>query len=177
MIVRKIPEYEGRYLISDSGDVYSIRRQGSDGGMIRQHENSNGYACVDLWTGHKKKKELVHRLVAKTYLEKKEGKEFVNHKDGNKKNNHVSNLEWCNRSENMKHAVLHGLNKIPMLSNEKHPNHKLTDIQVDEIRTLFSKGMNGAELGRKYGVSKNQIYNIVHGKQRKRSINEKEGKT
>lgn len=56
-----------------------------------------------------KKNNLVHRLVAVAFLDKPNGKDFVNHKDGNKLNNHFTNLEWCTQSENNQHAYDTGL--------------------------------------------------------------------
>lgn len=70
-----------------------------------------GYSIVTLSKNGKSYKEYIHRLVAKTFLSNPLNKEYVNHKDGNKQNNCVSNLEWCTPSENNYHAFQTGLKK------------------------------------------------------------------
>ena len=73
------------------------------------------YMAVTLSQNNKPFVKYVHRLVAEIYIPNPYNKAQVNHKDGNKLNNHVSNLEWCTRSENVKHAYENGLNKhIPL---------------------------------------------------------------
>ena len=64
-----------------------------------------------MWKDGKEKTWLVHRLVALAFIPKVDGKECINHIDGNPKNNRVENLEWCNHTENNNHAFDNGLNK------------------------------------------------------------------
>ena len=78
---------------------------------IKSFVMSNGYVYVYLYKNSKKKTLKVHRLVAETFLENKENKKQVNHKDGVKTNNCVENLEWATQSENQRHAFVIGLNK------------------------------------------------------------------
>lgn len=163
-MLRDVVGYDGKYKIDENGNVYTVKRQGTNGRQLLPSVSSSGYICVDLRNGGTKRKELVHRLVALAFIPKPDGKNFVNHIDGNKKNNNVSNLEWVTRSENMKHAYKHGLAKIPMLSGERHPRHKLDLISVREIRTLYETGWSSAKLSQKYGVTKEQIMNIVKRK-------------
>jgi hypothetical protein len=73
--------------------------------------SNSGYERVSLWLNGKNKKFSIHRLVAIKYLKNPNNYEFINHKDGNKLNNNVNNLEWCTNSENMKHAYKTGLQK------------------------------------------------------------------
>jgi hypothetical protein len=73
---------------------------------------NSGYKIVNLKVDGKQHNHLVHRLVAASFVPNPENKKFVNHIDGNKLNNEVSNLEWCTRSENMKHANEIGLADI-----------------------------------------------------------------
>lgn len=96
--------YEGRYSITEDGSILSHIGL-SSGKFIQQTESSNGYLSVKLQGKDKRKTESVHRLVALTYLVKVSGLTHVNHKDENKKNNHVSNLEWCTPQYNTEYSV------------------------------------------------------------------------
>lgn len=88
--------------------------------------NRTGYLRVYLFKDHKKKRYFIHRLVAEAFLPKKQGKDFVNHKDGNKQNNHLDNLEWCNRSENQLHSYYVLKNKTGFAYKKGVPSHKHT---------------------------------------------------
>lgn len=95
----------GIYTIYSDGKVYSNKSKK----FIKPHIE-NGYYRVGLFIDGKPKTYKLHRLIAECFIEKQEGKTQVNHKDCNKLNNEVSNLEWCNNSENQLHAYKHGLN-------------------------------------------------------------------
>lgn len=78
---------------------------------VLQEKNKNSiYARVDLWSKGKPKTHLVHRLVAKAFLDNTEEYEYVNHKDGNPRNNNVDNLEWCSFKDNVNHAFDNDMN-------------------------------------------------------------------
>lgn len=129
---RDIEGYEERYQVSSFGRIRTI-------GLItgnRYHREfkkcipkiksqclgSNGY----LYASFKGKRLPVHRFVALAFVANPDEKAFVNHKDGNKRNNNSNNLEWVTRSENAIHAYAIGLAKRTMLGKfgEKHPNSK-----------------------------------------------------
>ena len=97
--------YESRYLVSQQGDVYSLKMKR----LLKPVRTEKGYLSVELWEGYKRKVMKIHRLVAKNFIPNPRDCKEVNHIDGNKENNHVSNLEWCTRSENLKHAYRIGL--------------------------------------------------------------------
>lgn len=102
-----VPDYKNVYEVSDAGNV---RRVG--GGKLKPHVNfRNGYVYVCLSKHNQKKTYRLHRIVAKAFLGDREDMQ-VNHIDGNKTNNSLSNLEWVTQSENMKHAYRTGLEKI-----------------------------------------------------------------
>lgn len=96
-----IDGYEGLYKISPTGDVWSCRKNR----LKIPSEQNNGYMLVFLVKDGKRKACLIHRLVAQTYIDNPCNLAEVNHVDGNKKNNKVSNLEWCSRSDNLKHRA------------------------------------------------------------------------
>lgn len=95
-----VPEYEGLYEVSNYGKV---RRVG--GAALQGNINSYGYRVVRLTRNGRPKDKKVHRLVALAFLPTIAGKNDVNHKDGDKLNNCVENLEWVTRGENNKHAA------------------------------------------------------------------------
>lgn len=92
------------YKIDEYGNVYSYKRKN----VIKLKftiSSFGGYYSVNLYNETKKPKQFyVHRLVALSYIPKIEGKNIINHIDGNKLNNNISNLEWCTHSENTKHG-------------------------------------------------------------------------
>ena len=100
---KDIDGFDGFYKISNMGNVMSVG--GVCGKFTRkpctrkQHASPDGYMLVRLSKNGKDQTAKVHRLVAEAFIENAVGKETVNHKDGNKQNNCVSNLEWVDRSE------------------------------------------------------------------------------
>lgn len=113
---KPIKGYEGLYEISDSGQVVSCERITSDGKRLKRKlinggHFSNTYRFVCLRKGGVNRNCSIHRLVAEAFIPNPLNLPEVNHKDGNKLNNCVENLEWCNRSDNLKHAVEIGLVK------------------------------------------------------------------
>lgn len=87
------------YLVSDEGDVYSIRSRK----MLKPIKTNCGYLQVRLWDNYKVYNKSVHRCVAEAFIDNPSNKEQVNHKDGDKTNNRADNLEWVTRSENQLH--------------------------------------------------------------------------
>lgn len=89
----------GTYEVSSSGLVRNIKT----GRILRYYQMKNGYMTVMLCSGDGKKRFLVHRLVATSFIPNPSCLPQVNHKDGVKTNNSVDNLEWCTGSENQQH--------------------------------------------------------------------------
>lgn len=109
--------FEGRYQVSDKGRIRSIiTNHGKSCKYIKAtHIRSETckYIYVNLSIKYKTYNEAVHRAVAKAFIPNPENKPMVNHKNGIKTDNHLSNLEWCTCSENHKHAFKNGLRKPP----------------------------------------------------------------
>jgi len=120
---RPIKDFEDRYFVSVNGEVYSKKTKR----LLKPLENEKGYLSVELWRNYKRVVKKIHRLVAETFLENPRNLKEINHKDGNKQNNRAENLEWCTRSENLKHAykmglrITHTQNK---LNQDKQLSHK-----------------------------------------------------
>lgn len=151
------------FSVTAEGIVYS-----RFGKVLKPRLSNAGYARVVYYQDGKHISVLIHRLVAETFLDKTD--EFVNHKDGNKLNNAVNNLEWCSRSHNVKHAIATGL-----LDPTKHCGHKrtigeangrakLTVETVKEIREKYQMGYSrGSQPWKNYGISNVMFRNIIRG--------------
>lgn len=96
--MKPIPNFPN-YKISLNGKVYSINYKK----FLKTQINADGYETVQLQNNGIKQDFLVHRLVATGFIQKTENRNYVNHKNGNKLDNNVENLEWVTNSENMKH--------------------------------------------------------------------------
>ena len=94
-IWKDIPGYEGKYEVSNLGNVRSLNYNRSGEPKLLKQGNVNGYKVVILYKDGKKKTCNVHRLVAMTFIPNPDNLPIVNHKDEDKSNNNVNNLEWC----------------------------------------------------------------------------------
>lgn len=177
-----IEGYEGLYQVSNLGRVRSLDRkiyQDKDGStysrlikgkVLKYNYDKQGYTLVHLCSDGKRSCKKVHRLVAKSFIKNGYGKEYINHKDGNKKNNSVNNLEWVTPSENNIHAYKIGLSKPtrPMLGRkkEKHPtyglrgklNHKSKKVlQYDKNNNFIKEWECLADIERKLKIKESLI--------------------
>ena len=104
----------------------------------------------------------VHRLVAIAFIDNVYNKSEVNHKDGNKLNNNVDNLEWSTRKENMLHAKE---NKLVTYKGNSAPHKKITDEKAKIIRKLYIKGsFTQMQIGKMFNVHQSVISNVVNNK-------------
>ncbi len=146
--------YDNTYQVTPDGKVF-----GRAGKQLKP-QIIHGYAKLRLQSNGKSKQVMVHRLVAELYLPKSHKPE-VNHIDGNKLNNHVSNLEWATRSENAKHALDTGLNKNP--SGFEARNAKITPITWQLAKDKLKEGWSQTKIAKLIGVSQKTIWRIAHG--------------
>lgn len=98
--IKDYPEY----YVTDTGDVYSRKSNNGKVIKLKPQKTWKGYLRVHLRNNNGPRHKPIHRLVAEAFIPNPDNKPEVNHKDGNKKNNYVGNLEWCTGSENMRHA-------------------------------------------------------------------------
>lgn len=169
---RDIEGYEGLYQVSSLGRVKSLNRKVraknnsiaiKKGKILKPVHHHSGYLVVSL-RDYKSKlsQKSIHRLVAKAFILNPENKMVVNHINGIKTDNSISNLEWNTPAENTAHANLTGLTDI---RGEKNINSKLTTEQIRQIRQEYVKGSNThgtTSLAQKYKVSQRTIYLIVN---------------
>ena len=108
MIWKDVKDFEGRYQVSDEGDIRRVTKYKTR--LLKKRDGK--YYTIDLCIDGQKKSCSVHRIVAETFLEKPDGATEVNHKDGDKHNNRVENLEWVTQKENQDHMISQ-LNRFP----------------------------------------------------------------
>lgn len=166
----KIKNYNGEYLISNFGNVKSFKTNR----ILKPQNDNKGYLFVMLSKNSIRKNYKLHRLVAEHFLENPMNYNVVNHKDGNKHNNSVENLEWCTHGENNQHAWDMMLNKNTKKQREtaskwcKENRKKLqqgmdkSSMKVLCINTgeIFNTVREASEA---LGISKNQIYRVISG--------------
>jgi hypothetical protein len=156
--LKGIVENGENYEVSTLGEVRNVKTRKT----LKVYSNSLGYLQIELWYKDKRKKYYLHRLVSLAFIPNHENKSDVNHRDGCKLHNEVTNLEWTTRKENIHHAVKAGLKKGLIGSN----NIKvvLSEEQVKEIKTLHRNGYKQNQLAEMFSVCKQTISKIVNGK-------------
>lgn len=156
---QEYPNFE----ISNKGNL----RNANTKKVYKQCVNKQGYCqvCVSLGSRDKKKVFRIHKAVAETFIPNPENKPVPNHKDGNKLNNDVSNLNWATYSENTKHAFDNGF--IPLFFGEENSFSKLTEEDIRYIRNTYipkDREFGCRALAKKFGVSHQNISRIVNNK-------------
>lgn len=149
-----IEEYPD-YLISSYGRCLSLK--GINPRILKPQIDTNGYHIVTLYKDSKAKTVRIARLVAAAFIPNPENKPQINHIDGNKNNNQVTNLEWVTGSENNKHANKTGL--------ANGATRKITSAQAIEIFQKFHSGKyTQVYLAKQYSLSRRAVQLITHGR-------------
>lgn len=157
-IWKDIQGYEGKYQVSNLGKVVNkgtLR-------ILKSFVNCRGYLIVRLYISGQGRTKTIHRLVALAFIPNIKNKPQINHKDGDKLNNHADNLEWSTNTDNMIHAYALGLKVAPC--GEKNGGSKLFEKDVLEIRKLFKDGVTRLNISILYKISRSQIERIVNRK-------------
>ncbi len=170
-IWRDIKGYEGYYQVSNKGGIKAVDRTitRSDGvkrfypeSLKSPHVNNRGYVIVGLSIDNIKVNKKVHRLVAKAFIPNIENKPQINHRDANKENNNVDNLEWCTNYENCKHAHENGLRKIEVLKGEDSNLTTTKKKTVIAMRKLYKQGgYSYQDMAKKFNVGDSCAYHIL----------------
>lgn len=158
---KTIKGYSGDYEVSDTGRIRSFKQYYEGGKILKPNVVTGGYYAVVLCKGGKNKKIKIHRLVATHFIDNLFNKPCINHINGVKEDNRASNLEWCTRSENDKHAFRLGLRTQ---KGEQNSCSKLTDKKVREIKRLLLKKKKLKVLAERFEVSVSCINNIKRGR-------------
>lgn len=168
--MKQIQEYPNYYVTEDGKIISTKRVAGRDGkGMCTTHKelsvlhNHKGYCMVNLTKDKQSKTRYIHRLVAQAYLENPSNLPQVNHKDGNKDNNHYTNLEWCTALHNNLHAIDCGLREGQ--KGETNSQAKITESQAINIINLILEGLSNIEIADVFNLHDRYI-SLIRGKKR-----------
>lgn len=134
--------YEGIYKVSSNGEIFSV----ISGKNLRPVKSSTGYLHVQLYLNHKPKTINVHKIVADAFLPPKDGCPEINHKDGNKANNDLTNLERVSKKENARHAINTGLRKSSPMAGR-------TGASNPRSKEILQYSLSGEYLRSFYGIS------------------------
>mgnify|MGYP001769294390 CR=1 FL=1 len=169
---KDIKNYEGWYQVSDSGQVRSLDREVKyrDGrkrvfkGTVLKPRFTKGYPTVNLGKNKKMETFQVHRIVANHFLEKPSYAECVNHIDGIKTNNNVSNLEWVTYARNNQHAREMGLNNSkgePLVKYNEQIKIKVVMLDKDKLIRIENYSRDMAKFVKKYCNVESNIETIA----------------
>ena len=144
------------YFVTYEGDVYSYKHSGCH--KMIPTKSANGYIKIKICVGGRIYNRNIHRIVAETFIPNPENKPEVNHIDGNKHNNAVSNLEWTTRKENADHAYTHGL----FGKGEELARSSISDAKCREICGLLQDtSLSYNEISQAVHVSKRIVSSIA----------------
>lgn len=152
---KDIEGFNGKYQVSNFGNVRSFSKW-KNGKLLKPGMTSTGYFYVNLVKDGRNSvtQKRVHRLVASAFIENARSFPEVNHKDGNKLNNNVDNLEWVSREENIRHAYKIGL--ISKRLGKDNSSSKVV-LQKDKNGNLIKTWDSVADIHRELGYSMNGI--------------------
>lgn len=152
-IWKTIPGYEGRYEVSTFGRIRSFQK-----GVKKPVLNRGGYFIVGLYDSSGRRiTKTVHRLVMLTFCGP--DARTVNHKDGNKANNRLENLEYMTVKENIQHA--HHIGLCSKTFGEKHWRAKLSDAQVVEMAKMERNNIRHKVIAERFGISRETVSIIL----------------
>lgn len=151
----KVEEIQEYYNIHEEGVIERINTNKS----LKPQNNGNGYLKVTLTIKGRQYQRYIHRLVAEIYIGRKDYQNQVNHIDGNKSNNSVTNLEWVSNSENQIHAHLTGLKN----NGNKLWNGKFSETDINLMKIYDELKMKRKDIAKIFKCSKSTISEILKG--------------
>jgi len=153
---KAVKGYEGLYDVSNFGRIKSYPRNGTikKERILKQTIDTTGYFIVGLHKNNKQKKVCVHWLVADAFIPKRKGHEVINHIDGNKLNNNVTNLERCTQKHNVRESFRLGL---------QTPYNEKVVLQYDSNGNFIKEWKSGCEAGRQLNMSQSNISACCRG--------------
>lgn len=155
---KDIKGYEGLYQISNFGNIRSLNyKRRKEIHLLKPDKTKNGYLQINLYNKTNKKRHYIHRLVAEAFIPNPNNLPQVNHKDENKENNYVNNLEWCTHEYNTNYGN-RNKNHSEKMKKYKGENHHLWGKHLsEETRKKMSNSLKGKNVGIDNHASKSVI--------------------
>lgn len=154
-------QYYKNYYISDKGEVKNI----NTGRILKQYITHQGYYRTNIRKENKTIAVFIHQAVASLFIPNPLNLPMVNHKDGNKLNNEVNNLEWCTTQENITHSIETGLKPDDKGCNNIHSKFNPEDIIWIRMNYIKKDPIYGCRaLAKKFNVGKATISDIINYK-------------
>lgn len=155
-VYKDIKDYEGRYQVSNMGNVMSLNyNHTGKKRLLKPKKEKNGYLRVQLWQEGKLKQCYIHRLVAQAFLENPHNLPQINHKDQNKENNIVSNLEYCSSEYN---------NNYGTRTERQAEKLSIPIFAIDCTTGLIEEFVSAMEASRQLKVNRSGIVNCLKGR-------------
>lgn len=160
--------YSEIYEVSDRGRIRSRDQEVTyttgvkhlhKGRILLPQKHKSGYRLVNLHLGKKLKTFLVHRIVAKAFVPNPDNLPQINHKDFDKANNVIENLEWVTAKQNSTHARVNERQFVP--HGEQHKSSRLTQAQVDHIRDLGAREFRTDTIAEMFKISVSHVNDIL----------------
>lgn len=155
-IWRKIDQYNGRYFISSYVRVFSLLSNK----ILTPYVDKDGYEIVGLYLDGKQKKEKIHRLVAKQFVENPEGYDQVNHIDENKRNNNMHNLEWCNCQYNINYGLRNKKVSEAIKSDNQKKRRRIICLDRSGKVVKIYPSLRSVDM---YGYNHGAVYRVCSG--------------
>tara|TARA_R110000851_G_scaffold212865_1_gene365601 strand:- start:311 stop:1024 length:714 start_codon:yes stop_codon:yes gene_type:complete len=151
-----VPDYEFAMV-----NIEGVIKSAHTGNILSNYIDKDGYVRCSVWCPQEKRAKgiFIHRAKAKVYIPNPENKPCINHKDLNRQNNELDNLEWCTVVENNLHGLLYG-DIVVGLSGEDNPNSTLSETEVHSVCSLLEVGISQVEIEGITGVKKSSIFDI-----------------
>lgn len=157
--IKDVEDFKGRFMITDFGRLFSINGRWKGIRLLKHAVDGPGYYNTTLRMKPKYRSVRIHQLVGEHFVDNPDNKPQLNHKDGNKLNNHYLNLEWCTIAENIEHAVRTGLLDV---KGEKHHHAKLRDADIPLIFEMRNKEITMKDIGNHFGVCRRTIGDVLN---------------
>ncbi len=168
---KDIKGYEGLYKVSNNGNVISLDKKIASGlkynrfvmrkGRVLKNSLRKGYCVVSLSKNNIRKSYYVHRLVAEAFIDNPNNYPQINHKNGEKTDNNIKNLEWCNAQQNIKHSFdigLHTKSGIQKSINECIKKRVRPILQFDKKNNFINEFNSITEAGNKTNINSKSIW-------------------